>query len=191
MPDPAEDLSLASRTGLPLELLYLREAFPRDRWTSALDETAAFWLQMHASFRGHQAHMDGLISQWRAGGDATALHRQLIPTLQSFLQHLDGHHRVESGHYFPMMRRLDPGIGAGIDLLDRDHDAIHGALEAMFRAGLAFHQAVSAKSPDVADTANRLSDLIDANARPLLRHLEDEEDIVIPLIQLRGLNSAG
>ena len=191
MSDTAEALSLASRAGLPPELLYLRAAFPRDRWTSTLDETAAFWLQMHASFRGHQAHMDGLISQWRASGDAAALHRQLIPTLQSFLQHLDGHHRVESGHYFPMMRRAEPEIGAGIDLLDRDHEAIRGVLETMFGAGLAFHQAQSAKSPDVADTANRLSDLIDGNARPLLRHLEDEEDIVIPLIQLRGLNSAG
>ena len=89
--------ALASRTGLPPEFLYLREAYPRDRWTSKLDETAAFWLQMHASFRGHQAHMDGLVSQWRASGDAAALHRQLIPALQSFLQHLDGHHRVESG----------------------------------------------------------------------------------------------
>lgn len=188
MSDTADALSLASRAGLPPELLYLRAAFPRDRWTSTLDETAAFWLQMHASFRGHQAHMDGLIRQWRASGDATALHSQLIPTLQSFLQHLDGHHRVESGHYFPMMRRAEPGIGAGIDLLDRDHEAIHGMLEAMFRAGLAFHQAMSARTSDIADAANRLSDLIEANARPLLRHLEDEEDIVVPLIQLRGLH---
>ncbi len=182
-------LALATRTGLPADLLYLRDAYPRDRWASTLDETAAFWLQMHASFRGHQAHMDGLVGQWRATGDATALHRQLIPALQSFLQHLDGHHRVESGHYFPMMRRIEPGIGSGIDLLDRDHDAIHETLEAMFRSGLAFHQAVTASGPDVADRANRLADLIAANARPMLRHLDDEEDIVIPLIQLRGLQA--
>lgn len=180
-------LALASRTGLPSEFLYLRDGFPRDRWTSTLDETAAFWLQMHASFRGHQAHMDGLVGQWRANGDATALHRQLIPALQSFLQHLDGHHRVESGQYFPMMRRIEPKIGAGIDLLDRDHDAIHETLEAMFRDGLAFHQAVVAGAPDAADRAHRLSDVIEQGARPLARHLEDEEDIVIPLIQLRGL----
>jgi iron-sulfur cluster repair protein YtfE (RIC family) len=142
---------------------------------------------MHLGFREHQAHMDGLIGRWRTDGDVAALHRQLIPALQSFLQHLDGHHRVESGQYFPMMRRIEPKIGVGIDLLDRDHDAIHGTLEAMFRDGLAFHQAVTARAPDLADKANRLSDRIAGNARPLLRHLEDEEDIVIPLIQLRGL----
>jgi hemerythrin-like domain-containing protein len=181
-------LALDTRAGLPAELLYLRDDFPRDRWTTQLDETAAFWLQMHASFRGHQAHMDGLISQWRANGDAGALHRQLIPALQSFLQHLDGHHRVESGQYFPMMRRIEPRIGAGIDLLERDHDAIHETLETLFQSGLAFHKAISADAPNAADRANRLSDVIERSGLPLLRHLEDEEDIVIPLIQLRGLH---
>jgi len=185
--DPAAD-ALASRPGLPVEFRWLLEEFPRDRWSGKLDETAAFWLQMHASFRGHQAHMDGLVGQWRASGDAQALHRQLIPALQSFLQHLDGHHRVESGQYFPMMRRIEPKIAAGIDLLDRDHDAIHESLEALFQGGMAFHQAVTANAPDIVDKANRLSDLLDAGARPLLRHLEDEEDIVIPLFQLRDIH---
>lgn len=184
---PDDALALTSRGGLPVELLYLRDQFPRDRWTAALDQTAAFWMQMHAGFRDHQAHMDGLVGQWRADGDAAALHRQLIPALQAFLQHLDGHHRIESGQYFPMMRRIEPKIGAGIDLLDRDHDTIHETLEAMFRDGLAFHQAMVSRAPEATDKAGRLADRIGANARPLLRHLEDEEDIIIPLIQLRGL----
>lgn len=184
---PDDALALTSRVGLPVALLYLRDQFPRDRWTAALDQTAAFWMQMHAAFRGHQAHMDGLIGQWRADGDVAALHRQLIPALQAFLQHLDGHHRIESGQYFPMMRRIEPKIGAGIDLLDRDHDTIHETLEAMFRDGLAFHRAMVSRAPEATDKAGRLADRIGANARPLLRHLEDEEDIIIPLIQLRGL----
>ena len=180
--------ALATRAGLPAEFQYLLPQFPRDRWAAAdLDQTAAFWLQMHGSFRAHQAHMDGLIAQWRAGGDLSGLHRQLIPTLQSFLQHLDGHHRVESGHYFPMMRTVEPRIGAGLDLLDRDHDAIHGVLESLFQTALGFHRAVSAQAPDARDHAARLSDAIESAGPPLLRHLDDEEDIVIPLIQLRGL----
>ena len=186
MSDGAPD-ALAARAGLPPAFRYLLDDFPRDRWNAALDETAAFWLQMHAGFREHQTHMAGLVTQWRTNGDLTGLHRQLIPALQSFLQHLDGHHRVESGHYFPMMRTIEPGIGAGIDLLDRDHDAMHQTLEALFQGGLAFHQAMVGTTPDAADRAARLSDLIEDGARPLLRHLEDEEDIVIPLIQLRGL----
>ena len=182
--------ALAARVGLPAEFQYLLPQFPRDRWTAAgLDETAAFWLQMHGGFRAHQTHMDALIGQWRAAGDPSALHRQLIPALQSFLQHLDGHHRVESGHYFPMMRTVEPRIGAGLDLLDRDHDAIHEVLESLFQTALGFHRAVTANPPDARDHAARLSDAIEAAGPPLLRHLDDEEDIVIPLIQLRGLPS--
>ena len=192
MPETRGDrLSLASRQGLPPELLYLRDAFPRALWTSTLDETAAFWLQMHAGFREHQAHLDRLTGQWRTTGDTAALHRQLIPALQSFLQHLDGHHRIESGQYFPMMRQIEPRIGAGIDLLDRDHDTIHIALDALFKDGLAFHHAMTAGAPDVTEKAHRLADTLSRNALPLLRHLEDEEDIVIPLIQLRGLHPHG
>lgn len=185
MPEVADD-ALASRTGLPEDWRYLVEELPRDRWTG-LDQTAAFWLRMHGSFRGHQAHMDGLVGQWRAGGELNHLHRQLVPALQSFLQHLDGHHRIESGQYFPAFKRIEPRIERGIELLDRDHDAIHELLETMFRDGLDFHQAVMSQAADATDRASRLGDLIENAGRPLLRHLEDEEDIVIPLIQLRGL----
>lgn len=179
--------SLADRTGLPSDLLYLRDAFPRERWTAALHPTAAHWLQMHAGFRDHQAHMAALTGQWRAQAvDVTALHRTLIPALQAFLQHLDGHHRIETGHYFPAMRRLEPRIVPGLDLLDRDHDAIHTHLEALFQAGTGFHQAVSGGTADATDHAGRLADVLDRIAPPLLRHLDDEEDIVIPLIALHG-----
>ena len=189
MADAGDPLALDVRAGLPGEFCWLREALPRERWTG-LHEVAAFWLQMHAGFRNHQAHMDGLVVRWRADGDLAALHRQLTPALQAFLQHLDGHHRVESGHYFPMMRRVEPRIGAGLDLLDRDHDAVHQHLEALFQQGLAFHRAVSASAPDARDQAERLAEALAAAGPLLARHLDDEEDIVIPLIQLRGLPEA-
>ncbi|MFJ6024652.1 hemerythrin domain-containing protein [Brevundimonas sp. NPDC092305] len=182
----ALDDALATRTGLPEAYRFLVDELPRAQWTN-LPETAAFWLQMHGSFRGHQAYMDGLVDGWRKDADLGGLHRQLIPALQSFLQHLDGHHRIESGQYFPMFKRIEPRIERGIELLDRDHDAIHEVLEALFRDGMAFHQAVMGQAPDATDRANRLGDLINRAGRPLLRHLDDEEDIVIPLIQLRRL----
>ena len=104
--------------------------------------------------------------RWRADGDLIALHRQLIPALHGFLQHLDGHHSIESGHYFPQFRAIEPRIAAGIDLLDRDHDAVHETLEALFRDGMAFHRAVAGKAPDAADHAARLADRIAGAARP-------------------------
>ena len=175
---------LATRTGLPDACRYLVEELPRLRWHEPqVGSMARFWLQMHSGFRRETAAMTGLTAQWRSGTLALPeLHRQLIPTLQGFLQHLDGHHNIESHHYFPTMRRVEPRIGSGIDLLDRDHDAIHGHLDALFQSGLAFHQAVAGQAPTASDAAARLADILGAAERPLLRHLEDEEDIVIPLI---------
>lgn len=178
---------MASRPGLPDDMLYLRADYPRDRWAEpSLNDIAKHWLQMHAGFRRHQAHMDELVGQWRAQRlDAPNLHRRLIPAVQQFLQHLDAHHNIESGHYFPAMRRVEPRIAHGIDLLDRDHDAIHGRLETLFRDASAFHQLV-VDGGQAGDAAHRLSDTIVGGQSHLLRHLEDEEDIVIPLIALRG-----
>ena len=143
-------MSLASRVGLPADWLYLRDQYPRARWGEpTLHPTAAHWLQMHAGFRSHADHMTALTGAFRVDpADPRGLHRNLIPALQSFLQHLDGHHRIESGHYFPAFRTLEPRIAEGIDLLDRDHDAVHAHLEAMLNAGRAFHMAVSAGAPD-------------------------------------------
>lgn len=183
----ADPLALAARAGLPDDMLYLRDAFPRERWTGPLPETAAFWLQMHAGFRAQQVQMADAASRWRSGAlDPRGLHAALLPTLQDFLGHLDGHHRIESGHYFPHFRQIEPRIQTGLDLLDRDHDAIHAHLEELFRAGLAFHQAVAGQSLDAPDHAHRLADTLDRAAPGLIRHLDDEEDIVIPLMALKG-----
>lgn len=142
---------------------------------------------MHGGFRAQQAHMADAAARWRSGAlDPRGLHAALIPTLQAFLQHLDGHHRVESGHYFPQFRLIEPRIQSGLDLLDRDHDAIHAHLDALYHSAIAFHQAVAAQSPDAPDRANRLADVLDGAAPGLIRHLDDEEDIVIPLMILKG-----
>ncbi len=185
---PDDALKLASRTGLPPEFLYLLETFPRERWSlGGLHPTARRWLQMHGGFRAHQAEMGAMIDAWRAGvTDAPTLHRALIPTLQQFLQHLDGHHRIESVHYFPALQQLEPRIATGIDLLDRDHDAIHAHTEAMVQTGRAFHEAVAGGAPDTGDRVERLADVLLLAGPQLARHLDDEEDIVIPLIALRG-----
>ena len=185
---PDDPLALASRVGLPSDCLYLREAFPRERWTTGgLHPTARRWLHMHGGFRAHQAEMGAMIEAWRAGAvDASTLHRALIPALQQFLQHLDGHHRIESGHYFPALRQLEPRIAAGIELLDRDHDAIHAHIEAMVRTGRALHEAVAGGATDAGDRVERLAEVLDLAGPQLARHLDDEEDIVIPLIALRG-----
>lgn len=188
MADPHKPLALDARPGLPPEFLYLRDSFPRERWSmGGLHPTARRWLHMHGGFRTHQAEMAAMVEAWRRSQiDLRTLHRALIPALQQFLQHLDGHHRIESGHYFPALQRLEPRIAAGIDLLDRDHDAIHHHIEAMVLTGRAFHEAATDGAADAGDRMERLAEVLDRAGPQLARHLDDEEDIVIPLIALRG-----
>ena len=179
-------MALAVRGGLPADMRWLVQEMPRDRW-EGLPEIAAFWLQMHAGFRRQTTHMSAQLNRWREGAlDLKATHVSVIPVLQDFLQHLDGHHRIESGHYFPAFRRAEPRIAAGLDLLDRDHDAIHAHLDALLAGGVGLHRAVMASAGDAADHAHRLAGALEAAGPALNRHLDDEEDIVIPLLMLKG-----
>jgi iron-sulfur cluster repair protein YtfE (RIC family) len=153
----------------------------------SLPQSAAHWLQMHEGFRHGSTHLAQVVGAYRDGTvDLRGFHDRLLPTLSNFLQHLDGHHNIETAHYFPQFRRIEPRVAGGIDLLDRDHDAVHAHLEALADRGNALHRAVRANNADAPDHAARMADTLDAATPPLLRHLDDEEDIVIPLIALRG-----
>jgi hypothetical protein len=60
--------------------------------------------------------------------NAASFRQQFAPHLRHFLQHLDGHHQIEDGHYFPRFRALDTRMIVGFDLLENDHDIIHDRL---------------------------------------------------------------
>jgi iron-sulfur cluster repair protein YtfE (RIC family) len=162
--------------------------YPRARWGEpTLAEMARFWLGVHENFRRHHAHMVAVAEHWRAGhSDLRGLHGRLIPSVDQFLQHLDMHHRIESGQYFPTFRRIEPRIAHGVDLLDRDHDVVHEDLERLLQAAIAFHRDIQGNGPGAADTAARLTEVLDVMGPRVLRHLHDEEEIVIPLIATRA-----
>ena len=130
--------------------------------------------------------MAALIADWRASADVRSFHDRMLPVMQGLLQHLDGHHRIESGHYFPQFRIAEPRTAAGLDLLDRDHDVLHGHLEAMLNAARAFHADARTGTVTAPASASRLAEAVEVAGPPMLRHLEDEEDVVIPLIQRLG-----
>lgn len=189
MPDPSGDpLHLHTRAGLPDDMRMLLADYPKERWGEpTLAEMARFWLGVHDNFRRHHAHMVAITGHWRGGhADLRGLHGRLIPTVQDFLQHLDMHHRIESGQYFPTFRRVDPRIAHGVDLLDRDHDVVHEDLDRLFQSAVAFHQALQNAAADAGDRAATLAEVIDTMGPRVLRHLHDEEEIVIPLIATRG-----
>jgi iron-sulfur cluster repair protein YtfE (RIC family) len=183
-----DPLHLSIRAGLPDDMRVLLPDYPRERWGEpTLAEMARFWLGVHENFRRHHAHMVAIADHWRNGhSDLRGLHGRLIPSVDQFLQHLDMHHRIESGQYFPIFRRVEPRIAHGVDLLDRDHDAVHEDLERLLQAAVAFHQDIQTDALSAADNAARLAEVLNAMGPRVLRHLHDEEEIVIPLIATRA-----
>jgi len=182
-------LDLDRRAGLPAEWLYLCERHPRARWPghAGLGMTAQFWLDRHDGFRRLGAALDQATQRFLGGGQqADDFQGWFVPRLQMLLGELHGHHQVEDHHYFPVFRRMEPGLAAGFELLDRDHKLLHADLYATADAANAFLQALARSPQDAeapgaayAETSTRL-------LNRMLRHLDDEEDLVIPLLIERG-----
>lgn len=145
---------------------------------------------MHEGLREHgrtlaretQAFADGSL-------DPAGFLRAFVPRYNHLIQHLNGHHQIEDTAYFPRFRALDPRMVAGFDLLEQDHGAIHEALLTSVRKAQGLVSALSA----VADAPQRALDDYASAAQTLLdmlvRHLADEEDLVIPAILQHGERS--
>ena len=146
---------------------------------------ARFWLERHALFREQIAtlrhatheHLDG-----RQPGPQ--FQRWLAPQLQGFLSALNGHHQIEDRHYFPAFRAAEPGLEAGFDTLDSDHRRIHECIVVTVEAA---NELLRAPSPDaVHPQAARYADALEQLHDRLLNHLDDEEDLIIPVMLEHG-----
>jgi len=180
---------LETRSGLPAELRLLVEKYPRQVWTQQLDigGTGAFWLQHHAMLRQMGGLLTGIISDYREGR-STALDfaQRFAPRLQAFLGDLNGHHQVEDAHYFPLFAQVEPRLKRGFDILDADHHLIHEALERNAEAANAFLRVLHGSNSDHRRGADVYASENERLVRLLARHLDDEEDLVIPLLLDRG-----
>ncbi|MCO6390318.1 hemerythrin domain-containing protein [Aliihoeflea aestuarii] len=185
--DPA--LLLERRQGLPDDLRVLLENYPREDWSAHpnVHGLASMWLQRHDMFRELGGILTAAIGDYREGRtDARQFAQIFAPRLNFFLGQLDGHHNIEDHHYFPIFARAESRLTRGFDILDSDHHLIHDALDMNSQTANAFLQALQGDG----DTQRYAADAYaDQNARlvaMLARHLDDEEDLIIPLILDRG-----
>lgn len=181
---PRDPLGLATRDGLPDALRVLLADLPRAGWEThpRFGALAQFWMERHILFRrllealrtDAEARLDDRLAAAAFAARVNRLGGMLVGTLHE-------HHGVEDTVYFPQMRRMEPRLLRGFDILDRDHHDLDAWL-AGFEAAAA--QAMATPTPDAVGAFHR--DL--ARFAPLLsRHLEDEEDLVVPVILRTGL----
>jgi hemerythrin-like domain-containing protein len=196
MTEPASPaaLDLLSRTGWPDELTLLLRQYPRPTWDDNpnIAGMARFWLDIHASFRRAGTALNASASEFREGLLTPERFRAwYAPRIQTFLNHLNGHHQIEDYQMFPLFGVAEPRLLRGFDVLEADHEVIHAAMDRVADTANAFMQTDAADRDKMRFAADDYAAAGDALLAMLDRHLGDEEDLVIPLILDRGDEGLG
>ena len=184
-----DPLSLECRTGLPVDLLRLLETYPRETWAGHdnIHGLSSMWLQRHDMFRDIGGMLTTAIADYREGrNDARAFAGLFAPRLEFFLGQLNGHHQVEDMHYFPIFARAESRLKRGFDILDKDHQLIHEALELNAETANAFLRALGGDDDRRRFAADAYAVQNERLVTMLARHLDDEAGLDVPPILDRG-----
>ncbi|MCI4665913.1 MAG: hemerythrin domain-containing protein [Neomegalonema sp.] len=185
---PDAQWAMDTRDGLPDAFRILLEKHPRASWDApgAMGPLAAFWLERHLMFR---QIIDRLISASESFIDRNCDPRtfaQMSAQLgQVLVGELHGHHHIEDIQYFPVLMSREPRLARAFGLLDADHHALDEALPRFVDAsnGVLKARRDQALGVDVAASYLRT---VSSFQGGLIRHLADEEDIVIPILIEHG-----
>ena len=143
-------------------------------------------VDVHDHLRAELARLQDLLRQVTAGtlpaGEARgALNRMTMRQhhwalgayCAAYCAALTQHHTLEDRAVFPHLRTVDAGLAPVVDRLEQEHEVIHGVLEALDRALVAYLEAGDPASLDAA---------MELLAGALLSHLAYEErELVEPL----------
>jgi len=190
--DRTPDSNIDTRTGWPEELRVLLRDHPRDTWAGSPSQMVQFWIGKHGYLRRQSTALVQAADEYRANRmSAIQFGGWIAPRLQGFLAELHGHHQVEDFHYFPAFRAADPRLNPGFDVLGRDHELLHEGIARIVQTVNEFIttlQTAEAGADNVDAQRIAADRYIDAAAlmhRRIHRHLEDEEDLIIPIMLAR------
>ncbi|QGZ36291.1 hemerythrin domain-containing protein [Stappia indica] len=186
---------LDRRQGLSEELLFLLRRHPREGWgeNADLGDLARFWLTRHDGFRQLGGALTDALTRFREGEvEAMQFGGFFAPRLQHFLTELHHHHMIEDQHYFPVFAAAETRLARGFDILENDHELIHERIGRVIASANGLLGLLEGGDSDrirrAADTYAADSDLL---VNGLLRHLDDEEDLIVPLMIERGEGPLG
>jgi hypothetical protein len=162
-------------------------ADPDRRYTPHEQASGQHLVDVHDHLRSELRQVQSLVAQVLAGtldAGAARSHVNAMTMRQnswtvgaycaSYCRVLTIHHTIEDQSMFPNLRRAEPRLGPVLDRLAEEHHVIHGVLEQVDRALVAF------VSPD--DDGRALSAAVDLLTDTLLSHLSYEEhQLVEPL----------
>ena len=162
---------------------------PREQWDAHanLGDMARFWLSRHAMFRELSKAICEITSHFRSGRlPPDEFARQFVPRLQFILDQLNVHHQIEDLHYFPIFRAADSRLTRGFDVLEGDHHHIHDDMARTAETANALLRALQAGGDILRQSSDNYANASESLIKGLVRHLDDEEDLIVPLILDRG-----
>ncbi len=174
---------VALRTGLPANIQQHLLPLARQDWSKhpSFSGSAAFFISYHGNLLNT---INSLVSQLEAllqlnqskGYNLT----QLQPVLRRGLYLVEKahhHHQIEDASYFPQFRKILPQFSTVMDLLDDDHSVLDEALHR-------FKHSIQQAYGQPLLSQYYVADLYEQAAllqKVLTRHLQDEEEIIIPI----------
>ena len=189
-----EALALARRSGWPEDLRVLVACYPREQWDAHpnLGEMARFWLSRHAMFRELSTAIEQIAALFRAGRiPPQEFARQFVPRLQFMIDQLNVHHQIEDLHYFPIFRAADERLARGFDVLEGDHHHIHADMARTAVTANALLHSLQGGGDTMVRCSDDYADASGVLLKGLVRHLDDEEDLIVPLILDRSEEALG
>jgi hemerythrin-like domain-containing protein len=115
----------------------------------------------------------------------------LVPRLQFMLDQLNVHHQIEDLHYFPIFRAADDRLARGFDVLEGDHHHIHADMARTAGTANALLRSLQGGGDTMRRCGDDYADASAALLKGLARHLDDEEDLIVPLILDRSEAALG
>ena len=187
------ELALANRDALPDALQVLLRDYPRETWHSdpGFNDLIAFWLDRHMMFRRLMAEMrkgtEGLLDR---KVDPDRFGAMISRYGGMFVQQLHGHHMIEDQHYFPTLSQKDPRIEKGFAILDKDHHDLDAYLANFVTRA---NEVIGLRNDrtKLQDAAGLFQAELSKLEGLLDRHLNDEEELVVPVILRYGAPDLG
>jgi iron-sulfur cluster repair protein YtfE (RIC family) len=187
-----DDLALETRNGLPDALRALAEEFPRASWEENpnFGGLVQFWLERHMMFRRLQEVLRQDAGKFLDGkADPQNFAGRLSRYGSMFVGELLGHHNIEDVHYFPILASRETSLARGFEILDRDHHALDGHLNAFVEQ--ANGVLTGLEGADLRDRVGTFHEGVARLGGFLDRHLLDEEELVVPVILRHGPSGLG
>ena len=186
------DLTRIRTTPMPEDMQVLLADYPRDGWDAHpnFKDATRKWMGAHQMFRQlaevTRTETEKYLDKSRDPDDFAG---RLSIYGNLLVRNLHGHHHWEDHSYFPELSAADPRFDAGLEILEKDHEALDGILDGFTRASNRVIKLIQLEEAQARDEAGAIHKMTEGIEKLLDRHLTDEEDLAVPIIlhhKLRG-----